>query len=227
MQCRSCRAWNDGEEVRCVRCGRRMQLAAPQSAPDTYPITTAAVPVFETFQGGNAGGGNAEGGPSAGAAAAPAPDVNYQASLFRDPLSAKVVPIPTLTSSREVQRDAAPRRAPRSASPRTSGRRASLSHRDSQQRLDFEVLSPLDTQMEAVISCDAPVALPSHRMIAAAMDLSIVVIALGVCFGIFLVAGSAASFSRQNLPLFLGVGVALEVLYRLLWVLGNGDSPGL
>ena len=59
------------------------------------------------------------------------------------------------------------------------------------------------------------------------MDASIVLIALGLCFGIFLVAGGSESFTRQNLPFFLGVGLALAILYRLLWVLGNGDSPGL
>jgi uncharacterized RDD family membrane protein YckC len=183
-------------------------------------LTTAAAPAFETLQGGNPA-------PEAAAAAAPADPVNYQPMLFRDPQAPKVIPIPTLASSRELQRDAPPRRAPRSATPRTNPRRTSDHHRDSQQRLDFEVASPLHTQVEAVISCDAPVALPSHRMIAAAIDVSMFLIALGLCFGIFLVAGGAAAFSRQNIPYFLGVAIALQLLYRLLWVLGNGDSPGL
>jgi uncharacterized RDD family membrane protein YckC len=185
---------------------------------DTYPLTTAAAPAFETLQGGN---------PASTNAVVSAPETNYQPSLFRDAQGPKVIPIPTLASSRELQRDAPPRRAPRSATPRTNPRRTSESHRDSQQRLDFEVASPLDTQVEAVISCDAPVALPTHRMIAAAVDASMVLLALAVCFGIFLVGGGSAAFSRQNLPYFAGVGVGLLVLYRLLWCLGNGDSPGL
>jgi len=44
-------------------------------------------------------------------------------------------------------------------------------------------------QVEAVIYCDAPVALPVHRLMAAAFDASMILIALGVFLAIFFLSG--------------------------------------
>src|SRR5258707_6723302 len=222
MQCRYCKAWNDEEESRCARCGRRLNLAAPRPAPETYPLTSSAAPALENSK---APLESISAKDAAAAPHVPPTDISsYQPYLFRDSSSPKVIPIPTLAPARG-RGDAPPRRAPRSATPRSNPRRAS----DSQQRLDFEVASPLalDTRVEAVISCEAPVALPSHRMIAAAVDVSVVLIAVGICFAIFFVAGGVEAFSRQNTPYFLGAVAGLGLLYRVLWCLGNGDSPGL
>src|SRR5580693_2298093 len=162
IECHYCRAMNDGDERRCTRCGRRLLMAAPRPAPDTYPLAS-----------GHRG--------AAAKAAATAPDMaaypelypelektvterpTFQPSLFREGLgSPKVIPIPTLTPLR-AGRDAAPirRAAPRTAQPRS--RRTS----NSQQALDlhdapnlsspFTQPSPF-TQSEGII-CESPVAL--------------------------------------------------------------------
>jgi uncharacterized RDD family membrane protein YckC len=150
----------------------------------------------------------------------------YQPSLFRDSFGPKVIPIPTLTPARDGRRDGAPRRPPRSATPRSNPRRSL--HNDSQQTLDFQDdPGPLDLQVEAVIVCDAPVALPAHRMIAAVVDSSLVMVAVGVFFGIFYLLGGELDLTRASLPFFLGVTAVIALLYRLLWCLGNGDSPGM
>src|SRR6202041_3046551 len=65
---------------------------------------------------------------------------------------------------------------------------------DSQQSLDFHsdranLTSSLGTEVHAVIYCDAPVALPAHRMIAAAFDASMVLIAVGLFLGVFFLSG--------------------------------------
>ena len=98
MQCRYCQNWNEEDERRCVRCGRRLHLASPRSAPEGYPsgmgLATATAPALESFPGGQP------------LAAAPPERTNYQASLFRDAAyrdgvpGPKVVPIPMLTPSR-------------------------------------------------------------------------------------------------------------------------------
>jgi len=62
---------------------------------------------------------------------------------------------------------------------------------------------------------------------AAAVDISVVLIALGV-FGVIVFAcGSDLSFTRQSAPYFVTVVFCTTMLYRLLWTLGNGDSPGM
>src|SRR5258708_15365533 len=87
----------------------------------------------------------------------------------------KVVPIPTLTPLRPPDGSPHGRGSARS-SPRGSSSRNSHRTSDSQQKLEFYESSggllnghpPLATQVE-VIFCDAPVALPAHRLIAAAV----------------------------------------------------------
>ena len=81
--------------------------------------------------------------------------------------------------------------------------------------------------MEAVIYCDAPVALPVHRVMAAAFDASMVTIALGVFLAIFFLSGGQIVLSKSNIPLFLGVIVILTLFYRFLWCIADGDTPGM
>jgi uncharacterized RDD family membrane protein YckC len=82
-------------------------------------------------------------------------------------------------------------------------------------------------KVEAVIFCDAPVALPTHRLIAAAFDVSMVVIAVAVFLSIFLLSGGLIAMSRQTVPLFLCVVAVVALFYRLLWCLADGDTPGM
>ena len=58
-------------------------------------------------------------------------------------------------------------------------------------------------RVQAVIYCDAPVALPTHRLIATAFDASMVMIAVGVFLGIFFFSGSLYVLAATNL-LWLG-----------------------
>ena len=158
---------------------------------------------------------------------APPEKVTYQTSLFRDAATGpKVIPIPTLAPMRPQQREPAvpPRRAPRTSLPRSNSRRGA----DPQQTLDFysSNVAP-GLQVEAVIYCDAPVALPTHRFLAAAFDLSMIAVALGVFLAIFFVSGGVLAFSKQNAPFFVGVAVLLALFYRVLFCLGNGDTPGM
>jgi uncharacterized RDD family membrane protein YckC len=216
MQCKYCQNWNEEDERRCVRCGRRLHLAAARPAPETY-ITTATAPAFESIPGGQP-------------LAAPQERTNYQPSLFRDAAyrdgvaGPKVVPIPTLTPSRLASRNEGPPRKARPAAPRAPRRVT-----QSQQSLDFHgaASAGIGTEIHAVIYCDAPVALPAHRMIAAAFDASMVLIAVGIFLGIFFLSGGMLMLSKQNAPFLISVAVLLGLFYRFLWVLGNGESPGM
>jgi uncharacterized RDD family membrane protein YckC len=102
---------------------------------------------------------------------------------------------------------------------------------NSQQSLDFLndpfETNPLGTEVEAVIYCDAPVALPMHRIMAAAADASMISIAAGAFLSIFYLSGGPIVFTKASVLLFVGVVGVVAVLYRLLWCLGNGDTPGM
>ncbi|MBZ5604633.1 MAG: RDD family protein [Acidobacteriia bacterium] len=161
------------------------------------------------------------------------PNVNYQPLLFRDPANGpKVIPIPTLTPMRSREQDAPAKRAPRA--PRANSRHIP----DSQQSLDFFETHPhiesqhgtprtIGTQVEAVIYCDAPVALPAHRAIAAAFDTAMILSAVGVFLTIFFVSGGMIALTKENIPFFLGVAVVITLFYRFLFALADGDTPGM
>ncbi len=163
--------------------------------------------------------------PAPAAAQTPA----FQPFLFRDPVNGpKIIPIPTLTPARPAE--PAPKRAPRA--PRTPSRQIP----DSQQSLDFfetHTEAPagtprsIKTQVEAVIYCDAPVALPAHRAIAAAFDTAMILVAVGVFLAIFFMSGGMIALTKDNIPLFLGVVVVVTLFYRFLFAMANGDTPGM
>jgi len=225
MQCVHCRAWNEEEERRCARCGRRLHASALRPALDTYPLTGATAPALEALEGGR---------PQEAASASPPVPArgDYQPWLFRDPsLGAKVVPIPTLTPRPHPggERKARVQGASRPA----DSRRNAAARRvvDSQQSLDFRAGAAHDhslgMEVEAVIYCDAPVALPVHRLMAAVADASMVAIALGLFLAVFSLSGGRIVFTKVSALLFLGVAAAVGFLYRLLWCLGDGDTPGM
>jgi uncharacterized RDD family membrane protein YckC len=83
------------------------------------------------------------------------------------------------------------------------------------------------TQPGETIDCDAPVAAPSHRLVAAAVDGSLILVALGVFLAIFFLSGGQVALDRQALSFIIGVTAVIALFYRALWCLANGDSPGM
>ena len=85
----------------------------------------------------------------------------------------------------------------------------------------------LDTHVEAVIYCDAPVALPVHRIIASALDMSLVLIALGVFLLTFHVAGGEIVLNRYTMPFFARIAAVLALFYHFLFCICGGDTAGM
>ncbi len=87
--------------------------------------------------------------------------------------------------------------------------------------------NPLRTEVEAVIYCDAPVAVPAHRAMAAAIDTSMVLIGLGLFLVVFFLSGGDIVLSRNNAPFLVGAVLGVAFFYRLLWYMADVDTPGL
>ena len=220
MRCRYCQAVNEVEERRCVRCGRRLHASVPRPAPEGY-VSTATAPALELLPGREYLPGR-EAALAAQNLSQPE-NLVYQPPLFRDVSAGpKVIPIPMLTPVKPRAREDSSQARRSTRTPR-SPRRTS----DSQQSLNFSAQIPLETQVQAVIYCDAPVASTTHRLLAAAIDASMILTAVGVFLAIFFISGGVLAFSKQNVPFFLAVAVLISLLYRSLWYLANGDSPGL
>ncbi|MEP7353736.1 MAG: RDD family protein [Acidobacteriota bacterium] len=150
--------------------------------------------------------------------------INYQAPLFRDSAgSPKVVPIPTLTPYHPVERESQPRS-------RTNVPRSPRRSQDAQQHLELHS-DPRDVEtrplFEAARCCDALVALPSHRLIASAVDGTLILLAVGVVVGMFVLGGGEFAWTRTTFIGFAGLLTTVVILYRALWSMADGDTPGM
>ena len=54
-----------------------------------------------------------------------------------------------------------------------------------------------------------------------------IVMALAVFGVIFYLAGGTVAINSKTLPLLVGVAAVVTFLYKLLWCMANGDSPGM
>lgn len=242
MNCRYCHSWNAEDEHRCTRCGRRLKIAgvspsypASRSAPALALADRPAV-VVEV----------AEPGPLL--ARTPVP----QSLIFEEPHDSNVIPfesfaahriqpVPTSAAAaliRTAQNSAAPSAVQAVAQPpapvRSRARRRSTipEKNDLQGGLDFLVPAPqgprtLKTQVEAVIYCDADVATPKHRAIAAAIDGGMIFVAFGLFLFAFHSMGGMFQLNRQTIPFFIGVFGTLAMFYGMLWIWAGRDTVGM
>jgi uncharacterized RDD family membrane protein YckC len=220
MHCPHCRAVNEQTEERCVHCGRRLDGGAPGPFPVRNPnVMAATAPALDVF-------GESEPAP----VQPPQETPDYQPSLFREGTAgSKVIPIPTLTPLHPYHRDRARTASQRRPAPRSSAP-ARPQHRrsDSQQTLGFqEPVAEVRVQPGETIDCDAPVAAPTHRLVAAAVDGSLILVGVGVFLAIFFLSGGQVALDRQALSFIIGVTAVIALFYRALWCLANGDSPGM
>jgi uncharacterized RDD family membrane protein YckC len=215
MQCLSCQTVNEDGEERCVRCGRRLHPASPRPGPDPLPLQAATAPALEALPGG----ARAERAALAVAAA------GSQQPLFREALgSSKVIPIPTLTPLRAAREGNLRRTHSRHAASRPVRRPS-----DFQQSLSFQEAGEgvAYTPPGETIYCDAPVAPPAHRLMAAAVDASLILVAAGLFLVVFILSGADLVLDRQTLSLLGGAAAVISLFYRALWCLAGGDTPGM
>jgi uncharacterized RDD family membrane protein YckC len=206
MHCRYCRAWNTDDEHRCVRCGRRLHLANARPAPETYPIQTATAPDLSRLS-------RAVDSEAAQPMVEPQPArLTYQRPLFQE--MQHVMKIPVL-----------PAAEPHDSKPRTARPRPPRRAHTDQQLLDFSG-PKVRTSLEAVIYCDSPVAAPVHRLIGAVLDISLVLIGLGLFMAIFQVAGGPIALTLETLPVMALVAAGVWFFYNLLFSIAGGDTPG-
>ncbi|MSV29805.1 MAG: RDD family protein [Bryobacterales bacterium] len=237
MNCLYCRAKNNEDEHRCRVCGRRLQSAPARRAPDTYPVEGSLAPKADIDEA-RVPSAIADkpsvrppvASPVAAAAAAGAGvSAPSQGVLF----PSKVLPFPG-----GVHDDGRPVRP--KVNKRATGQlrqQAQLPEKSVpvQPQLDFKEASVrhsreprrLRTTVEAAISCDAPVATPMHRAVAAAFDWSMILIAFGIFVAAFHFAGGTLPAGRNTGLAFAGVLAVITLFYAALWSLAGGGTAGM
>lgn len=232
MKCPYCSATNADEDHRCKRCGRRLSGNAanpdtlsgtsgrpspglPNRTPRFQHAATAAALSFDLSH---------EASPNN---AAPETEIKSRRSVYQPSLFAS----PRVVSFESFAPEAVEPGQKKAYQPRPKARKIL----PGQQSFSFDATMHLDAPgyhgpaapPEPAIVCDAPVALPAHRMIAAAFDTSIVIIAVSLFFSIFHFAGGTIILNKHTLPLLVGVGAVFFLLYKILWCLADGDTAGM
>lgn len=145
--------------------------------------------------------------------------------LFQDRPSTKVIPFDgvyeTAPKSKSVSR----------TSTRVQVRRPGASN-DAQPSLEFLPPAPasprkLSTTVEAVIDCDAPVAAPMHRVCAAAIDCSMILIAYGLFLTTFYLMGGSLPSVKPVMLILGGAAVLIAMFYGFVWVCAGAATPGM
>ena len=220
ITCNYCRAANADEDYRCQRCGRRLHGAPPSrtiSAAYSVSNTATARSIHPSAHL------QTPPAPERQAQTATPPDAPrraiYQRTLFSSRDVPQVVPIESFTPKASAHA-----RTRTAESPRTRTRRAD----PDQQTLEFTApAAEPDTEAQTVIGCDAPVALPAHRIMAAAADFSLMAVAMAMFLGVFRLCGGEVMLTKQTAPLFAVVALVFALLYKALWCFGNGDTAGM
>jgi uncharacterized RDD family membrane protein YckC len=248
MICTYCDSANSESEHRCRRCGRRL-LGSAVSAPPGYQPQTIGATALATSASDASAGTITETRAMQGSSTPKAADRlprSGQSLLFSEESSSRVIPFDAqqreslLKSARAEKRnqDSVLRETSELASPRrppvkTTGRKpASGDPRGEQSTLDFVPNPPqaartLKTTVEAVIYCDATVAPPINRAIAAMLDGSLIFLGLGCFLVIFEAFGGPFPWTRQNIAICAGAVALIAMFYQFVWALCGRETAGM
>jgi len=231
MKCEYCASWNAEDEHRCTRCGRRLKVNGANAS--AYPASKSAAAFAFAEQ--------------------PAVVVQVQepaplphASIAQKPAlhqfaGSKVIPFESFAADR-IEPMALPAPSartplagvahPAAARPKSDPPPAAAERNHAQSGLDFLLPPPqgprtLKTHVEAVIYCDADVATPQHRIIAAAIDGGMIFVGFGLFLFAFHLMGGMFRFNRQTIPFFIGAFGALALFYGLLWIWADRQTVGM
>jgi uncharacterized RDD family membrane protein YckC len=241
MHCKHCGFVNGEDDHRCLRCGRRLS-GMVIAAPPGYSGANALAPVVlmnddtEEFLPvknvplnnvalNNVALNNVEQAPS------------RQPGLFTPPpdMPPNVIPFDRL--QRQVA-SRAPRpvaQAPVSSSARVAGRKTASAAgftKEAQGSLDFIPASSskgrkLKTDVDAQVFCDQPVATPTHRFVASAIDGALILIGFGLLSLTFVGLGGSFGSGKVFWMGLAGTFVLVSMLYGLIWAIAGRETAGM
>jgi len=216
MRCKHCGFVNGEDDHRCLRCGRRMSGVVIAAPPGYSGANALAASVMMSSDDTTE--------------FPPVPQTgSAQPTLFANP-GPNVIPFDR-RERKTLPRSAAPQ-PPQGTPPRVSARKFADPSRDLQGTLDFVPASPmkgrtLKTNVEAQVFCDQPVATPTHRMVASAIDGVIILFGFGFLVALFEVLGGRFGSGKT---LWIGLAMALglvSMLYGLIWAIAGRETAGM
>jgi uncharacterized RDD family membrane protein YckC len=253
MRCKYCGFANGDDDHRCLRCGRRtagVVIAAPAGysganalavapefdpyAPDLHPPDLHARMIdesrrFEPVQADTAAQPALFAAP--GQKIIPFNQVHRQATgkLMAEPLRAASVTTASVTTASVTMAIPPTTKAGRSQTPQ---QRKVSTARGEQGSLDFLPLTQsaprtLATDVPAQVYCEQPVATPTHRLIASAMDAAMIFIAFGVFAGAAELMGGSFGEGRLFWIALAGSFTLISLFYGLIWAIAARETAGM
>lgn len=238
LTCGYCEHANPADAARCEKCGRKLAGIGITIVPENF----------------NAGYGNtapqlqfrAERNPQAEAEARAQmreDDLNNkrplrQGNLFPVQEARRVIPFESISPEAASQVRSTAQRNAKARSHHRFAQRLGLasgldaltpqdhSSGETQQKLSFQEDQRPAAKVEPVRYTNAPVALPAQRLMAASYDAAMILIGVGLLVAIHHFSGAEFAGGSWQLGVYGGLIAVITLFYRLLWALGNGDSPG-
>jgi uncharacterized RDD family membrane protein YckC len=225
MTCSYCGTRNGEGDHRCRRCGRKpddtltgeFSFVATNGALAAQPrpaerIASPPPPRIVAHPGGRA-------------RTAQASPVPVQGSLFQDRSNPKIVAFADYAPPAPKQKPAA------KSAPRTAVRRP-RPVAEQQEQLPFlppQAAKPrtLSTTVDSVIFCEAPVATALHRLVAAALDWAVVLIAYGVLLCVFYALGGQFALNKTTVMAFGGMLLVTAFAYGMVWTVAGSETAGM
>jgi uncharacterized RDD family membrane protein YckC len=230
VTCTYCGCRNADGESRCRRCGRKAGDTLTGEVPLRIDGALAAMPRIAPASVSEERETSRVGGAELARA--------VQRPLFHDRAAPNVIPFEIYAPAPARPRRTEPVSLMPEQQPAGPAKRDPVKRRvkppipEAQGSLDFLPAIPdqprtLGTTVESVIICEAPVATPVHRAIAAALDWSMVLIGYGLFLLAFRVAGGQFTLGKSNLILFGGALLLVAFTYGLFWAMAGTETAGM
>jgi uncharacterized RDD family membrane protein YckC len=229
MHCKHCGFANGEDDHRCLRCGRRVRGVVIAAPPGYSGANALAVEPAMDDDSREMTLDTQTGMPA-------------QAAMFTVP-SPKVIPFDrvqrqaTGRNSAAVAAPAAQRPAPRKTVRPAALNAAQATHQTAHQSihqttLDFIPALPssnrkLKTNVDAQIFCDSPVATPTHRFVASAIDAALILIGFGVTALSYVLLGGSFGAGRMFWTGLAGTLGLVAVFYGLVWAIAGRETFGM
>ncbi len=225
MHCKHCGYVNAEDDHRCQRCGRRLNgtvVAAPPAYSGANALAPALVPGNDTMSDETAEFLAMRKGSTA------------QPTLFTSQNPPNVIPFSR--PKEQTAQTSAVRPAVRTTAPaappqqKTTARKPAVP--DTQGRLDFLPPAPvkgrrLKTDVEAQVFCDQPVATPTHRFVATAIDSVFVIFGFGLLVTLYEVLGGRFGSGKMFWGILGAVFALVSLFYGLIWAIAGRETAGM
>jgi uncharacterized RDD family membrane protein YckC len=233
MHCKHCGFANGEDDHRCLRCGRRVRGVVIAAPPGYSGANALAVGPGLDDDSREMTLDTQTGMPAQAAMfTVPSPKVIPFDRIQRQATGRNNAAVAAVAAQRTAQRKTV-RPAGLNAAQATHPTAHQTTHQTIHQTtLDFIPALPsanrkLKTNVDAQIFCDSPVATPTHRFVASAIDAALILLGFGVTALSYVLLGGSFGAGRMFWTGLGGTLALVAVFYGLVWAIAGRETFGM